>query len=281
MLNKLPPIHIHPILIFFIVISFVTGTFLELMTIFSIVFIHEMGHYGMAKLFKWRIRRVMLWVFGGVMETEEHGSRPVKEEILVTLAGPIQHLFIYLGLFILSDAGILQDPVLQKALFYNITILIFNLLPIWPLDGGKLLFLVLTKLISFRKALDVIFIFSLLMCAGLLIGHFFFLPFTLTFALLMIFLFLENRLEWKRRIFIFIRFLMGRYQGKHSVKKFEPLYLTGDLTLMEVFSRFKREKKHMIIIEGGQNAAKRIDESECLHAYFYHKRYNEQISELF
>ena len=281
MASKLPPIHIHPVLLLFVIISILTGTFMEMMIIFTIVFIHEMGHYGMAKLYGWRIKRVMLWVFGGVMETEEHGNRPVKEEILVTLAGPIQHLFIFLCLFCMMKINALPGPVIEKALFYNKTILFFNLLTIWPLDGGKLFFILLSRLLPFRKALDFIFIFSLLSCAVLMIGHFFFYPFTLTFAFLMVFLFFENRVEWKRRFYIFLRFLMGRYQGKHVVQKLEPLYLVGDLTLMEVFSRFKREKKHQIIFRDRSDNLKRIDETDCLHAYFQEKRYREQLKEIF
>src|SRR5699024_5554788 len=135
----LPPIHIHPILIIFIIISFVTGTFLQLFIILSIVLFHELGHYGAGKFFKWRIKGIMLWIFVGVMDREEHGNRPFHgdiivivagkffkwrikvimllifvgvmdtdehvnmpfhEDIIVTVAGPLQHLFIYLFLFI-------------------------------------------------------------------------------------------------------------------------------------------------------------------------------------
>src|SRR5699024_12020095 len=88
----LPPIHIHPILIIFIIISFVTGTFLQLFIILSIVLFHELGHYGAAKFFKWRIKGIMLWIFGGVMDTDEHGNKPFHEDIIVTIAGPLQHL---------------------------------------------------------------------------------------------------------------------------------------------------------------------------------------------
>src|SRR5699024_6932825 len=96
----LPPIHIHPILIIFIIISFVTGTFLQLFIILSIVLFHELGHYGAGKFFKWRIKGIMLWIFGGVMDTDEHGNRPFHEDIIVTVAGPLQHLYIYFYLLI-------------------------------------------------------------------------------------------------------------------------------------------------------------------------------------
>src|SRR5699024_11983500 len=58
----------------------------------SIVLFHELGHYGAAKFFKWRIKGIMLWIFGGVMDTDEHGNKPFHEDIIVTVAGPLQHL---------------------------------------------------------------------------------------------------------------------------------------------------------------------------------------------
>src|SRR5699024_8922415 len=135
----LPPIHIHPILIIFIIISFVTGTFLQLFIILSIVLFHELGHYGAAKFFKWRIKVSMLWIFGCVMDTDELGNKPFHEDIIVTVVCPLQHLFIYLFLFIdsLGQIQLISTPIWDKVFLYNTLILLFNLLPIWPLDGGK------------------------------------------------------------------------------------------------------------------------------------------------
>jgi stage IV sporulation protein FB len=278
--KMLPPIHIHPVLIAFIGISIVTGTFIEMILIFSIVFIHEMGHYGMAKYFGWRIKRVMLWVFGGVMETEEHGNKSIKEEMLVAIAGPIQHLFIYALLFILMYTGWITEPVYDKAMYYNTVILLFNLLPVWPLDGGKLLFLGLSMIYPYKQALHIIFLFSLVLSLILGIGYLLIYPFTLTFTMIMLFLFLENRLEWHRRMYIFMRFLMERYRGNDTIRKIEPLYLGENLTLMEVFSHFKREKKHPIFIRH-QDQRVQIDETDCMHAYFYEKEYNKTLNDLF
>src|SRR5690625_7588673 len=91
----IPPIHVHPLLMIFMIISFLTGTFMELSIILAIVLFHELGHFLFARLFHWRIHSIMLWVFGGVMKTEEHGNKPIHEDALVTIAGPLQHIIIY------------------------------------------------------------------------------------------------------------------------------------------------------------------------------------------
>jgi len=275
-----PPLHFHPVLILFIFISILTGTFMELSIIFIIVFIHEMGHYFMAKAFKWRVRKVMLWVFGGVMETEEHGNQSIKEDILVTIAGPIQHIFIYILLFFLLESGILSEVIFNMAMSYNTVILLFNLLPIWPLDGGKLLFTLLSVKYPYRKALEGIIILSMILSISFIILHIIFYSFTLSFTLIMLFLFIENRLEWKRRFYIFMRFLLERYKGNHAVRKLEVLHLPGNVLLMEAFTLFKREKKHTIAIKDNKNL-NRIDETDCLHAYFHEKQYDKQMNDIF
>lgn len=276
----IPPIHIHPILMIFMVISFLTGTFMELSIILSIVLIHELGHYAMSKVFKWRVESIMLWVFGGVMKTDEHGNKTIYEEALVTIAGPFQHLVIYLVLFIFSGAEIFPTPVLELMYHYNTVILIFNLLPIWPLDGGKLLFICLSALLPYRKAYHTVIIFSMVMSLVILILFLFVYPFTFSAFLIMIFLFMENRTEWKQRYYVFIRFLLRRYEGKGAVKAISPISVSHDYSLMDVFTYFRRERKHPIYITYPNHQRKTIDESDCLRSYFFEKEYQRTIGEI-
>src|SRR5690625_1053595 len=91
----LPQVQIHPLLVLFIVISILTGTFLQLAIILFIVFIHELGHYLAAVYYKWRIQTIVLWVFGGVMKTDEYGSRSIYEEFVVSIIVTMLHLVIY------------------------------------------------------------------------------------------------------------------------------------------------------------------------------------------
>lgn len=276
----IPPIHVHPILIVFIFISFITGTFMEMTIIISIVLFHEFGHYAMAHFFKWRIQSIMLWVFGGVMNTEEHGNKPIYEEALVTIAGPFQHLIIYIGLYFLSIGNVLPVSVLELIFYYNTAIFIFNLLPIWPLDGGKLLFICLTALLPYRKSYHSIIIFSMVASLLFLLVQFLFLPFTLSTFLLMTFLFMENRTEWKHRYYVFIRFLLKRYEGNAPVKGVHPILVPHQYLLMDVFMQFRRERKHSIYITYPNNRRKSVDESDCLRSYFYDKKYNKTIGEI-
>ncbi len=275
-----PVIHIHPILLIFIIVSFLTGTFIELMVILGIVLFHELGHFSMAKMFKWRIRGIMLWVFGGVMDTDENGTKPLLEEIMVTIAGPLQHLFIYMLLLFLSANSLLPSSIIELAFFYNSAILLFNLLPIWPLDGGKLIFQILSSLLPYRKAYNYVIIFSICTCIIFLIVQLLFIPFTLSAFILFLFLLMENRSDWKQRYYVFIRFLLRRYHGETYIKGIRPIEVSHDSFLIDIFSNFHREKRHPIYVTFPGDIRKTVDEMDCLHSYFYERSYSKPIGEI-
>lgn len=281
--NKIfPSIHIHPILLIFIFISFITGTFLNLLVILIIVLIHELGHYSVATFFRWRIKRIMLWVFGGVMETDEHVSKPISEELLVTLAGPLQHVFIYILLYVnsLEKVNLLASPIADMVFNYNTLILVFNLLPIWPLDGGKVLYLILAKYIPFRKAYNLTLGSSMVGCLLFMILQLAFFSFNLSALLILVFLFIENKNEWQRRYYVFIRFLLNRYQGHSDYNKVRNISVLDYTPLMEVFSQFYREDKHFIYVSYPNRLRERFDENDCLRSYFYDKEVNIKLKNL-
>jgi stage IV sporulation protein FB len=262
------------------IIAFLTGTFVELFIILAIVLIHELGHYAAAAFFKWRIRKVMLWIFGGVMDTDEHVTRPLREEIIVTIAGPFQHVLIYGLVTIASVFALIPTSLVEPILFYNTIILVFNLLPIWPLDGGKLLFFLLSTRLAFQRAYHITIMVSMILTLLFIAVQLIFFSFTLSAFLLMIFLFLENRSEWKNKQYVFIRFLLDRYKGKQRIKSVNPIIVPAQYSLMEVFTHFKRDYKHPIYVEMPNKTRLTVDEADCLRSYFYDKNYHMTIGEI-
>lgn len=277
--KTLPRIHIHPVLIVFMIIAFLTGTFMELSIILFIVFVHELGHFFMAKKYRWRVRSVTLWVFGGVMDTDEHGSRPNREEFFVTIAGPLQHLWIYLMLFFLFPFFQVPASVAHTVFYYNTVILMFNLMPIWPLDGGKLLFNVLSAVLPFKKAYYRTLLISMVSSFILIIMVLFVLPFNLSAFLVIAFLLYENKADWNKRFYVFIRFLLSRYEGNVVFSSLVPITVNFDRSFMDVFSQFYREKNHPIYIIAPNGAKTMVDEQVCLD-YYFRNRQNKKIGDV-
>ena len=118
------------------------------------VFLHEMGHLLAAKKFGIKTERIVILPIGGI-STQHKTSESPKEEFLITLAGPLVNIIIAIILYfaipvreyVRFDFGqfltAMNDFSLQTFLFYvfiaNVVLVLFNLIPAFPLDGGRLL----------------------------------------------------------------------------------------------------------------------------------------------
>lgn len=81
-IKLLQKINIHPTLWVVMGIAVVTAHFTQLLMLFCIVFVHEMGHAVTANHFNWRIKAIQILPFGGSVETEEYGNKSMREELL-------------------------------------------------------------------------------------------------------------------------------------------------------------------------------------------------------
>lgn len=118
-----------------------SGMFKEFTFIFILLFFHEMGHALMGLALKWKVLNITFYPYGGVTLFEKKENSKINEEILILIAGPFLQIITY---FILSS--FFSYDYIQT---YHLTILIFNLLPILTLDGGKLLGLILNKFFNY------------------------------------------------------------------------------------------------------------------------------------
>lgn len=240
-----------------------------------------MGHAAAASFFSWRIKKISLLPFGGVAEMDEHGNRPLKEEFIVVIAGPLQHLWMVGGAYLLKNFGGIPEELFQLFISYNVMIFIFNLFPVWPLDGGKLVFLLLSLKHSFPHAHRVTLLLSV---ASLGLFSFLILmiaPSHINVWVVIAFLAFSLYHEWKQRRFIFMRFLLERYYGKKSnPSALVPIQADEQELLIHVLEKFQRGCKHPIIVEAEGKEKGTLDENELLHAYFTEKRLTDKISDL-
>ncbi len=280
-LKVLTNIHIHPLLWLVMALAIMTAHFIELTMFLMIVFIHELGHAFAASFYSWRINRISLLPFGGVAEMDEHGNRPLKEEAIVTLSGPLQHVWMIGMAFTLYQFNWLPENLYQQFIEFNIMVLVFNLLPIWPLDGGKLVYLWRSLNESFATAHErTLFIsaISLMLFSLLLL---FIQPMNINLWIVIGFLAFSLYYEWKQRRYVFVRFLLERYYGsKMEFQALKPIHVKEEESVLCVLEQFQRGQKHLIVIEKEDKESGQLDENELLHAYFSEKRLSAKIGEL-
>jgi Zn-dependent protease/CBS domain-containing protein len=107
---------------------------------FASVLGHELSHAIVARRMGLQVRRITLFIFGGAAELESDARRP-RDEALIAAAGPLASVAIGLGLGAVNLA--IDQPQANALLgwlaFINIALAVFNLIPGYPMDGGRIL----------------------------------------------------------------------------------------------------------------------------------------------
>ncbi|SFR36445.1 Zn-dependent protease (includes SpoIVFB) [Halogeometricum rufum] len=126
--------------------------------LFLCVLLHEFGHSLVAMRYGYEIESITLWLFGGVANFVEM-PEDWRQELVIAVAGPAVSVGLgvvsYLGFLVLSTA---QGPVkfvLGYLALTNVMLAVFNMLPGFPMDGGRVLRALLARRRSHARATQI------------------------------------------------------------------------------------------------------------------------------
>lgn len=193
---------IHPLYIVAALISMLTGYFRLFITITLLILFHELGHILMMIYFDIDIKKIIILPFGAVTIVDDVVNRKLIDTFLIAVMGPIFQI-IYYYLF--------KNPYLDMI---HYPLLLFNLLPIIPLDGSKILNVFLNRFFSFyhSELINIYISFITIILITILKFH-------LIIILILSFLIKETIIRYKNRHYLLNRFLYERQFIKFNFKK--------------------------------------------------------------
>lgn len=140
----------------------ITGHFKNILLIFLIILVHEFGHIFFLRHYKYPIESIEILPFGGITKTNKLINTPINHDLIIYFGGVLFQFFLLIIFFFLLKFGVIHEDTYLMFKMYNTSILIFNILPIRPLDGGEILRLILEKRYSFYKAQKIANILSVM-----------------------------------------------------------------------------------------------------------------------
>jgi stage IV sporulation protein FB len=251
-------------------LSVATGYFLEVITLFVIVFIHELGHVAVARELGWRVTEIQLLPFGGVAHMEDAVAAEPLDEIVVALAGPFMNMTMAFFSLLCWKVGVWSEQWTNYFVTCNFLVAGFNLLPIWPLDGGRILQAVLCYFFSYRTA-ALVSIGASVLLAALMLGIAI-MQLHLNAVAVGAYLLAMNTQAFLRFPYQFIRFLMEKYVRVPEEQPVRPVRLSADTSVWEAAYMLRKGCNHLFYITGEQGGI--LPEERVLHAIlFEHKQH--------
>lgn len=235
------------------ILSVVTGLFKAFLIMYLIVFIHELGHITMALIFKYNINKITIYPFGGYTIFDVDINKNSFEEFMVFFGGILFQIILSIIFKIYVD----NSTYLYRTFsIYNTNILLFNLLPIIPLDGSKVLNILFNKMLPFKISHKLsIYISYILIIVVFIINY-------KNLNMCMILFLILNILveEHKNHIYIFNKFLVERYIKDIKFKK-------NNFIIGNTVKNMKKYMKNIFIIDNMYISEKEVLEDRFNNFY--------------
>lgn len=228
----------------YIIIAFgfiITGYFKILLIVTSIILIHELGHLTMMFVFKDEVESITIYPFGGIIKTNTLINESLIKSFLVSVFGFVFQFFYFFVIIILYKNGVIVSNTYEIFKIYNINILLFNILPIIPLDGSKILNIFFNKFISYKRSCYLSVYVSLISLIVILVNL---EKFNYSYIILITLLLNNIYLYYKNISYYFYKFLLERYLYKLRYNKI--LLINNEDKMRKGYSHIIKKKKKLM-----------------------------------
>ena len=244
LLNKKLPFE--PTFLIFILYFIIVNGILSMLSFFIVMLLHELAHAFVAKKLGYRLDSFVLAPYGASLNYKEKIFEN-KDEMLVSIAGPMINLF---------TATVVVSFWWFYPVFYNISYLfvkqsylfaMFNLLPCYPLDGGRIATAFMQNFTSRERAIKIIsilnFVFAIILLLMFLISCF--IDFNITFAFGAVFLILSYFSTYAESKYQLINKINKR---KKNFSKVKIIYIKKSTSLAKILSKVDQNKFTIFVV---------------------------------
>lgn len=264
-----------------LIISLHYKYFYELMIVIIIIILHELSHSVVAICYGTKIREIEIFPFGAVAKTENYFELDPFKEIIISIVGPVSN-FIMLIIGIIVEFHIkAQIDLIYFFIFSNLTIGLFNILPILPLDGGRILRAYINSKTGFKKATQIVIriskmiVISMFFC-GIYLGVKSFENFFISGIAIFLYFKINKEKEMMGYTFIYQIVMKKKQLLDKGIMDVKYLTALERVELKKVFKEFSSSKYHFItVINDKGKVLGNISESEILDAMI---KYNNRMT---
>jgi len=236
----------------------IVWTLVFIVLVFGSILIHELTHYWTAKRFKIYTSEITLLPTGGLSQYEIF-PKNAKEELLISMAGPLANLAIA-GLLlpfiqdhepiwnVASHFDIIhENDLLYKLHLVNLGFFFINLIPAFPLDGGRILRAILGLKMNYFKATNIVIVIGKILAAAIFVAAIIYVNLLLVVISFLIFAALQSE-EYVLHLRSLVR---GLTFGEVVVNDYHSLQAQS--TVQEVMGTLMtNHAKHFLIMESGK-----------------------------
>lgn len=229
-----------------------TGHFSNLLVFTSLILAHELGHYIMAYIMKYEVEEIVIYPYGGLTKLKTMINTSIYKDLVVAIFGLVFQTLYFLCIYILFNNTVIREYIYNLFVLYHKSMFLFNLLPIIPLDGFRIVNLFLSKFVNFNLSNYLSVFISFCTIIVFLFCNVFEKNYSIILVLSIL---LRNIYYFYNNIeYLFNRFLLERY-----------LYNFNYIDKKIIDNKYKmfKNKNHFFAING-----RLISENEYLSSFF-------------
>lgn len=199
----------------------------------------------MGSILNFKVDKIIIYPFGGLTKFDNLINTKINKELLVAISGPFVQILLFIFLLYLHSKGYINNNVFEKIKLINTSLLCFNLLPIIPLDGSKILQLIIESFFTFRLSNKIILIISLVFITMILLIDRKILIIVLALILIKSIYFEIKEFSYKYNKFLLERYIYNiNFKNHKIINKIEDMY-KDRIHIIKYGKKYVREREYL------------------------------------